>query len=315
MPKPPPHPRKLPTDWGRVADWYDSLVGGGGSEYHRAVVLPGVRRLLGEVKGKRILDIACGQGVLCRLLHDEGAAVTGVDAAAELIAAARAHSAAATPRAGEASPRPNAGASSAPAGPATPRGIGSGNAPTRSTGPAAVRPPHYLVGDARELDILPAGVFDAATCVLAVQNIHPLQGLFDSAARRLRSGGALIVVMMHPCFRGAKESSWGWDEQAQTQYRRVDRYLLPRKSPIFANPGKKDGAYTWTFHRPLEDYVKGLRKAGLLLDAVEEWTSHKHSDSGPRAAAENRARKEIPLFMAIRALRVQSSSVAEPASV
>ena len=35
------------------------------------------------------MDVACGQGVLCRLLHGKGAEVTGVDAAAELIRAAR----------------------------------------------------------------------------------------------------------------------------------------------------------------------------------------------------------------------------------
>jgi hypothetical protein len=50
--------------------------------------------------------------------------------------------------------------------------------------------------------------------------------------------------------------------------------------------------------------VKALRNAGLLIDAMEEWPSHKTSTSGPRAAAENSARKEIPMFMAIRAVKV-----------
>jgi len=90
----------------------------------------------------------------------------------------------------------------------------------------------------------------------------------------------------------------------QVQYRRVDRYLAPRKSPIATHPGKDPHQYTWSFHKPIEAYVKALRKAGLLIDAIEEWTSHKTSTSGPRAAAENLARKEIPMFMAIRARRV-----------
>jgi hypothetical protein len=50
--------------------------------------------------------------------------------------------------------------------------------------------------------------------------------------------------------------------------------------------------------------VKSLRNAGLLIDAIEEWASHKQSTSGPRAAAENVARKEIPMFMAMRAVKV-----------
>jgi hypothetical protein len=107
---------------------------------------------------------------------------------------------------------------------------------------------------------------------------------------------------MHPCFRGVKYSSWGWDEKS-VQYRRVDRYLLPRKEPIVTHPGKKTGEYTWTFHRPIQAYFKALHSAGLLVNMLEEWPSHKNSTSGPRATAENSARKEIPLFMAIRAVK------------
>src|SRR5947208_8958043 len=84
-----PPASNLRTDWGGVADWYDQLVGESGSEYHREVVLPGVMRLLSPQPGERIVDVACGQGVLCRLLRERGAEVTGVDAARELIDAAR----------------------------------------------------------------------------------------------------------------------------------------------------------------------------------------------------------------------------------
>jgi hypothetical protein len=70
------------------------------------------------------------------------------------------------------------------------------------------------------------------------------------------------------------------------------------------HPGKSVEQYTWTFHKPIEAYVKSLRGAALLIDAVEEWSSHKTSTSGPRAAAENAARKEIPMFMAMRAVKV-----------
>src|SRR3954453_7620755 len=81
--------KNLPTDWANVADWYDQLVGESGSEYHQHVVLPGAIRLLAPQAGQRLIDIACGQGVLCRLLRDRGAEVTGIDAAEPLIAAAR----------------------------------------------------------------------------------------------------------------------------------------------------------------------------------------------------------------------------------
>lgn len=249
----------MKTDWGEVADWYDQLVGESGSEFHREVVLPGVLKLLKPAKGEKALDIACGQGVLCRILRESGLEVTGIDGAQGLIDAAR------------------------------------------SRGPADIR---YQLADARDMTFLPDGHFDLASCILAIQNINPIQPVFEHAARVLKNSGRLVIVMMHPAFRGPKETSWGWDEKSKVQFRRVDRYLLPRKSPIFANPGKDSGLYTWTFHKPIEAYVKSLRNAGLLIDALEEWASHKVSTSGPRASAENSARKEIPMFLAIRARKV-----------
>ncbi len=246
------------TDWSAVAGWYDALVGDGGSEFHREVVLPGTLRLLGVSPGDAVLDVACGQGVLCRVLDRGGVRATGVDAAADLIDAAR------------------------------------------RRGPEEIE---YRVGDARELGFLPENHFDAAACVLAIQNVHPVRPVFEGAARALKAGGRLVVVMMHPAFRGPKASSWGWEGNA-VQYRRVDRYLTPRKEPIVTHPGKEENTFTWTFHKPISAYVKALRQAGLLVDAMEEWASHKHSDSGPRAAAENEARREIPMFLALRAVKV-----------
>ncbi len=138
--------------------------------------------------------------------------------------------------------------------------------------------------------------------------MHPIRPVFESIRRVLRPWGRLVIVMMHPAFRGPKETSWGWDDEAKVQYRRVDRYLVPRKTPIVAHPGSAPGVYTWSFHKPLELYFKALRQAGMLVDALEEWPSHKTSDSGPRAPAENVARKEIPMFLALRALRVQAAT-------
>jgi ubiquinone/menaquinone biosynthesis C-methylase UbiE len=247
------------TDWENVADWYDRLVGDQGSEFHQKVVLPGVLRLLNGQPGEKALDIACGQGILCRLLAEGGLNVMGIDAARSLIAAARG-------RGGEKI--------------------------------------EYHVGDAREMAFVPEGAFDLAACVLAIQNIHPIQPVFEHVRRVLKNGGRFVMEMMHPCFRISGQSAWGWDEEKKVQYRRVDAYLLPRKTPIVTNPGKRPDVYTWTFHKPLEAYVKALGRCGLAIDALEEWASHKNSDSGPRAAAENTARKEIPMFLALRAVKI-----------
>ena len=50
----------------------------------------------------------------------------------------------------------------------------------------------------------------------------------------------------------------------------------------------------------------------MLIDAIEEWASHKVSDSGPRAPAENTARKEIPMFMAMRGIKVELAGGLSP---
>ena len=84
-----------------------------------------------------------GRG-FCAQLHERGLKITGVDAAPELIRAAR------------------------------------------ERGPAEVK---YHVADARELSFLPAAAFDAAACVLAIQNIHPIQPVFEHVSRLLKSAG------------------------------------------------------------------------------------------------------------------------------
>jgi ubiquinone/menaquinone biosynthesis C-methylase UbiE len=256
------------TDWGNVAEWYDRLVGEEGSEYQREVVFPGVLRLLAPQPGESVVDVACGQGALCRVLHERGVRAVGVDAAPALVKAAR-----------------------------------------ERNGPEIT----YFVGDARNLSFLPPDRFDAAACVLAIQNMHPIRPVFENVRRVLRPGGRFVMVMMHPCFRGPKETAWVWDPSEQVQFRRVDRYLQPRKSPIVTHPGSAPDVYTWSFHKPIEAYAKGLRQAGMVIDAIEEWPSHKTSAPGPRAAAENRARQEIPMFMAIRALRLDLPSAANEA--
>ena len=87
-----------------AADWWDPK--GSSAMLHRLnpVRLGFVRaaidahwagdsRSVRPLAGKRALDVGCGAGLLCEPLARLGAAVTGVDAAAENIAAASAHAA------------------------------------------------------------------------------------------------------------------------------------------------------------------------------------------------------------------------------
>lgn len=151
-----------------------------------------------------------------------------------------------------------------------------------------------------------AASFDGASCNLALQNISELDAVIGDAAKVLKPGASFVFVINHPMFRIPKQTGWGWDEQrGGLQYRRVDSYMTPNEIPIAAKPSEGvRSPVTYSYHRSLESYIKALAKAGFVVDALEEWISHRVSDSGPRAKAENRARTEIPMFMAIRAKKV-----------
>ncbi len=65
------------------------------------------------------------------------------------------------------------------------------------------------------------------------------------------------------------------------------------------HPGKKDSPVTFSFHRSLQFFFKAFTKAGFVTTRLEEWISHKESESGPRKGVEDKARKAIPLFMCL----------------
>lgn len=76
------------TSWQPVAKWYNTLVGDKGQYYHEHVVIPGALRLLSLDTTSNVLDVACGQGVLGRMIP-KNVSYTGVDIASSLIEMAK----------------------------------------------------------------------------------------------------------------------------------------------------------------------------------------------------------------------------------
>jgi hypothetical protein len=142
-------------------------------------------------------------------------------------------------------------------------------------------------------------------------NIDRIDEVFAGIASKLKVGGRFVAVILHPAFRNPGATAWGWitDERTRQplQFRRVDQYMSERTQEIVMNPGEvSSGAAaikTQTHHRPMSSYISAMGKQGLLVNAIEEWSSQRQSEPGPRAKAENTAREEIPMFMAIRAIR------------
>ncbi len=157
---------------------------------------------------------------------------------------------------------------------------------------------------AHNLSFAGDGEYDAMTIVLAIQNIENIAEVFAEVRRVLSPKGRFVLVMNHPAFRVPKRSSWGFDEEAKVQYRRVDGYLSSEKVRIEMHPGRKNSPATISYQRSLQDIVKALAKSGFAVTKLEEWISHKKSGKGPRQKAEDTARKEIPLFMMLEAREV-----------
>lgn len=137
--------------------------------------------------------------------------------------------------------------------------------------------------------------FDAVSFLLSIQDMNPLEAVIGSAAAVVREGGAVIIVMTHPCFRIPRQSGWGYDAGRKLQYRRVDRYLTPLDVPM-----KQHGrGTTISFHRPLSAYINALGACGLRVERMDEITTHERG----RNKAERRAFADVPLFLALRAIK------------
>lgn len=274
--------KKVSTSWGSVADWYDELLEGDADSYQNKVLAPNLLRIIDPKPDLKILDVACGQGYFSRLFASQGARVIGCDVSPELIEIAK-----------KAEPR------------------------------ELTEKIQYMAASSDNfLDLLSKNVsldqfstrgksedhrlFDVATIILALQNIEDLSGTFEQIHGSLKKGGKLIIVMNHPAFRIPGQSSWGWDSDKNSQYRRIDSYMSEHQEEIDMTPGEKKESnkkYTISFHRPLQYFFKALAKNNFAVTRLEEWISHKKSQKGPRATEEDRMRKEIPMFICLEAVK------------
>ncbi|MCX6865784.1 MAG: class I SAM-dependent methyltransferase, partial [Verrucomicrobia bacterium] len=162
----------------------------------------------------------------------------------------------------------------------------------------------WVVADVSQPGAWADGSHDAATCLMAVHDVVDAVAMFSNIARALKPGGRAVFVLMHPCFRIPRTTHWGWDADQKIQYRRIDGYHTPLEIPITTHPGKNTGDLTVFRHRTLAELLTSLGHSGLSVVACEELYSHRRSQaSGPFSKAEHRAAEEIPLFIALKAVR------------
>lgn len=150
----------------------------------------------------------------------------------------------------------------------------------------------YLIDDAQTLGTLDDASFDVVTCQLGLMDIPDLAAALASAARVLRPGGSLVLVIGHPCFLAPHATTTQTPDGRAA--RQVGDYLTERFWRS-ANPSgvRRAGNH----HRTLSTYLNTLTSCGFTLDLADEPPAHS------RLAADQPVYATVPIFFAARAAR------------
>jgi len=252
--------------WDRLAPSREQRTGETGDLWHRALIDPSVRRLIGSVQGLRVLELACGNGYLARLLAGQGAReVVGIDRSAVFVRLARARERRAS------------------------RGVRFERADATRL-PFAAGSFDLVVANMALMDIRNArGAVREAARVLGPRGRlvfsigHPCFDLDDRSTWQIERGFDAKGVYR------------------DTVYRKVRGYREERATRVPWHVGP--GAVLWTpsYHRTLSTYSRYLADAGFAIARLEE-----PSPLPPMLLGSPQGRyiAEIPLHLVVEAVRL-----------
>ncbi len=129
----------------------------------------------------------------------------------------------------------------------------------------------YYSGTLSNLEMLGNKRFDVVISNLALMDVLDLGKTMMEINRVLKENGRLIFSIMHPCFSSSPVHGWVRvppDSQRKEDwvYWKVDRYF-DRSVQVWQY---RDWPLTYSFHRPLSDYIKMLVKNGFVITDFEE---------------------------------------------
>lgn len=220
--------------WDQKAEFWDEMQGDQGNRFHRELISPAVERLLAIQPGERVLDIACGSGMLARRLAELGGVVTAVDFSAKLIERAQQR---------------------------------------RQPGGTPVHYAVVDATDEAALVALGEGQFPAVVCSMALMDMPVIAPLYRAVRRLLSPGGRFVFATSHPAFNSNNPAflSELEDHNGALVVRhslKISAYLeLPPRRGV-GSPAEPAPHYY--YHRPLSQLLGEAFAAGLVLDALEE---------------------------------------------
>lgn len=223
--------------WDTNAEFWDARMGEG-NPFQRLLVGPATERLLEPRPGLRVLELACGNGVMARRLAELGARVLATDFSVGQIERARA----------------------------------------RTQGHAAAEQIEFRVLDATNADALlalGARAFDAAVCNMAFHDLTDLDPLLGTLPQLLALGGRFVFSLMHPCFNSPYARMCAEEEDRNGQIVEVRAvklagYATPVAYRSLGMIGQPVPHHT--FHRPLSLVLAACFRHGWVLDGLEEPT-------------------------------------------
>ncbi len=170
--------------WDQAAEEFASFFAAGDEFYHKHIINPCLIDLLGDLSGKTVLDVGCGEGHLARYLADEtkrSIQVIGIDASEKMIRIAE----------------------------------------EKSQDFADCLA--FRQADVTDLAGIPSGFFDVAICNSALMDIKNYSQAIKEVSRTLKAQGVFVFSILHPCFH-TPDSDWLKDEDDNTVGWRVGSY-------------------------------------------------------------------------------------------
>jgi ubiquinone/menaquinone biosynthesis C-methylase UbiE len=255
-----------PQMWDRMAAWWDRKQGEEGDTWHRLLIEPAFERVIGDVGGLRVLEIACGNGRLARRMARHGAKVTAVDASEGMVLRARKREA------------------------EDPTGTEYHLADAAGLGTLADGSFDLVVAGMALMDIADAqgALLEAGRALrvggrLAASMIHPC---FDTGEK-------------NSCWVAER---YAYETRV---FRKVGRYRKPfEHSAAWRVGGREDPRAvmeTPYYHRPLSWYFRALKAAGLAVTALEE---PEPTGEFVKESSQGAYLREVPLHCVIEAYKL-----------